>query len=183
MKIVIQITIILILFTNSLFAQFDWEYYEETNISGTVSGSVKHGHIFKTLSGNIYEITDYVYLYEYEYSPSVIVLKSGDIYKLIIDGFDETLLCRKLNSNGVDKEVESKKETPKAFEAFILNDFDGYEQGNIYVLSNGQIWEQTEPYIWIWIWVMPKVLIYETNGIYKMKFDQIDHSVTVKRIK
>ena len=169
MKRLIPILLLLFLpITNSVFAQLDWEFYEETYISGTVSGSIKHGHIFKTVSDNFYEVTNHVYLYEYEYSPNVIVLKSGDMFKLIIDGFDEILICRKLK---------------KTFEAFIMNDFDGYEWGNIYVLSNGQIWEQTEPYIWMWIWVMPKVLIYETNGIYKMKFDQIEHPVTVKRIK
>jgi hypothetical protein len=183
MKKIFIVVVILLLFINQSHAQIDWKLYEETNISSEINGSIKNGQIFKTLSGNIYEITDYVYLYEYEYSPRVIVLRSGDVYKLSIDGFEDDILCRKLNSNSSGKELNIKTQTPKAFESYITSDFEGYEIGNIYVLSNDQIWEQTEFYTWVWVWSMPKVLIYETNGMYKMKFDQIEHAVTIKRIK
>jgi hypothetical protein len=81
---------------NSLIAQ-DWELFEETSIRGRISGSIKKGHIFQTVSGNIYEVIDYVYLYEYEYNPEVIVLKNGPLYKLVIEGFDEPLLCKRFN--------------------------------------------------------------------------------------
>ena len=181
MRIIFNVIISLFLFVNPSFAQLDWKLYEETNISSEINGSIKKGHIFKTLSGNIYEITDYVYLYEYEYSPRVIVLRSGDIYKLNIDGFEDAIHCINLNSNSTGEELNIKTQTSKALEAYITSDFEGYEIGNIYVLSNDQIWEQTEFYTWVWVWSMPKVLIYETNGIYKMKFDQIEHSVTIKK--
>jgi hypothetical protein len=57
------------------------------------------GHIFKTRSGHIYEVADYVYLYEYEYNPDVVVLTDGSLYKLIIEGFDKPLVCKCLNCN------------------------------------------------------------------------------------
>ena len=34
-----------------------WEVYEETNLQGSISGTVKQGSIFKTMSGNVYEVT------------------------------------------------------------------------------------------------------------------------------
>jgi len=81
-------------------AAAQWTLYEETTIAGTISGSIKNGHIFKTRSGHIYEVADYVYLYEYEYSPDVTVLVDGTSYKLIIEGFDEPLICKCLNCDG-----------------------------------------------------------------------------------
>jgi hypothetical protein len=53
---------------NSLIAQ-DWKLLEETSIRSRISGSTNKGHNFQIVSGNIYEVIDYVYLYEYEYKP------------------------------------------------------------------------------------------------------------------
>ena len=78
-------------------AEAQWTLYEETSIVGSVRGSIRKGHIFKTRSGHIYEVMDYVYLYEYEYSPGVVVLSDGSLYKLVIEGFDEPLLSKCLN--------------------------------------------------------------------------------------
>ncbi len=34
-----------------------WELFEETNLQGSISGTVQQGRIFKTTSGNVYEVT------------------------------------------------------------------------------------------------------------------------------
>lgn len=41
-------------------AKADWTIFEHTSIDGTVSGSIRKGHVFKTRSGNLYEVTDHV---------------------------------------------------------------------------------------------------------------------------
>ena len=84
----------------------DWSIFEQTSIDGTVSGSIRKGHVFKTISGNLYEVTDHVYLYEYEYRPDVVVLRDGNIYQLIIDGFDEPLTCRRLTGSARPRGIE-----------------------------------------------------------------------------
>lgn len=271
-------------FTAPAVAQ--WSFYEETSIAGKVSGSVRKGNIFKTRSGHIYEIVDYVFLYEYEYNPDVVVISDGHLYKLIIEGFEEPLLCTCLNCNqaGTDSSVAtyqskvnatikavqaaltalgfdpgvadgtlspqtrsaikkfrvvtgltatdnldaailrsiaqalSKKYpenaaaltvalylmqasenwpppqpdqksrvpgpvAPNVVESYITSNFDGLDHGNIYKLSNGQIWEQTEYWIWVWVWLNPKVLIWNDDGTYRMKVEGIDHPVMVRRIK
>jgi len=150
--------------------------FEETTLAGKIAGAVKHGYMIKTTSGNVYEVADFVYLYEYLYSPGVIVLTDGTQFKLIIDGIDEALICNRLGTT-------STGETPEVVESFIENDFDGLEEGNIYKLGNGQIWEQTEPWIWTWTWVMPKVTIWNSGGTYKMKVEHIEHAVAVHRLK
>jgi hypothetical protein len=74
-----------------------WELFEETSLRGSVRGRVRKGRIFKTMSGNIYEVTGVTLQLVMELQPEVIVLRSGNVFKLIIEGFDEPLICRKLN--------------------------------------------------------------------------------------
>jgi hypothetical protein len=73
-----------------------WEVFEETNLQGSISGSIKKGHIFKTTSGSIYEVTGLTMQLVLELSPKVTVLRSGSIYKLVVEGFEEPLICEKL---------------------------------------------------------------------------------------
>ena len=73
-----------------------WEVFEETYLKGTISGTITKGHIFKTLSGSIYEVTGVTVQVVVAVQPSVMVLKNGNIYKLVIENFDEPLICTKL---------------------------------------------------------------------------------------
>lgn len=74
-----------------------WELFEETSLQGSISGTVQQGRIFKTLSGNVYEVTGLTLQLVLELQPDVLVLRKGSIYKLIVEGFDEPLICAKLN--------------------------------------------------------------------------------------
>jgi len=93
----IVLLIIFILVPLLLFGE--WKFYEETTIKGKISGKISHDYIFVTSSGNLYQVSDYIYLYEYLYYPNVIVLEDDPFYKLIIEGIDESLLCKKLEGN------------------------------------------------------------------------------------
>lgn len=171
-----------------------WEVFEETGLEGSISGMVQLGRIFKTLSGNIYEVTGLTLQLVLELQPEVTVLRNGDTYKLIVEGFDEPLVCKCLNcskstTHSSSGSLQSKKssasetEKPTIVESYIISDFNGLKHGNIYKLANGQIWEQTEYWIWVWIWINPSVLIWNDNEIYRMNIEGIDHPVTVRRIK
>jgi hypothetical protein len=74
-----------------------WELFEETNPQGSISGAVRQGRIFKTTSGNMYEVTGLTLQLVLEIQPEVMVLRNGKTYKLIVKGFDEPLICRKLH--------------------------------------------------------------------------------------
>ena len=78
-------------------ATSEWLIFEETSLMGSISGTVQQGRIFKTSSGNVYEVTGLTLQLVLELQPDVLVLRNGDTYKLIVEGFDEPLLCRKLN--------------------------------------------------------------------------------------
>lgn len=75
----------------------NWEIFEETNLQGSISGTVQQGRIFKTTSGNVYEVTGLTLMLVLELQPEVMVLRNGNTYKLVVEGFDEPLICRKLN--------------------------------------------------------------------------------------
>lgn len=70
-----------------------------------------------------------------------------------------------------------------AFQATIVSNFSGFNLGNMYELDNGQLWKQTEAWIWYWYWSMPQAVFYHENGSWKMKVENIEHPVTVARIK
>lgn len=74
-----------------------WILFEETSLQGSISGTVQQGRIFKTLSGNVYEVVGLTLQLVLELQPDVMVLKNGNMYKLIVEGFDEPLICQKLN--------------------------------------------------------------------------------------
>ena len=65
----------------------------------------------------------------------------------------------------------------------IISNYDGLEHGNLYQLQNGQIWKQTEYYIYIHVAVNPRVMIDQDGILVKMKVQGIDHAVTVQRLK
>lgn len=178
LKYIYPIFILLSLFSNTSFSQNSWEVFEETIIESKISGSLKKGFIFKTASRNIYEVIDYVYLYEYLYSPAVMVLKNGDIYKLYIDGIEETILCKKLN-----KGSKNMSEGNEVIESQIDGDFEGFEGETIIKLMNGQIWQQSEYYYHYYYHFMPKVMIYNTGTGYKIKVEGIDKAVGVVKLK
>jgi len=165
----------------------EWEIFEETNLEGSISGTVKRGRVFKATSGSIYEVTGLTLHLVLELQPKVTVLRNEDVYKLIVEGFDEPLICKCLNCSSAKRntapKIELTTQGDAVIESTIISDFNGLEYGNIYKLANGQIWEQTEAWIWIWVWVNPSVMIWNDGGVYKMKVDQIDHAVMVRRIK
>jgi len=154
-----------------------WQVFETTTIDGWVK-KVKRGTIFKTASGNIYEVVDVVILFEMELKPKVTVLTDGQFYKLLIKGVGEELLCKKLNLG-----YKGTISGDTVIEARITNDFDGLEYGNIYKLDNGQAWKQTGVYIYVYVSVMPKVIIWRDGSVHKMKVQGIDEAVTVQQLK
>ena len=137
----------------------------ESMIVSPVPFMGNNGEIFKLIDGSLWEVK-YEYEYLYEYYPSVVICPSQG--KLIIGG-------KSLN-------VELVASGEAVIESTIISDFNGLEYGNIYELANGQIWQQTEYYIWYWYWFYPGVLIWNDGGIYWMKVEGIDHPVMVKKI-
>lgn len=160
---------------NDIKAGENWSIYEESTINGNIQGRIRKGYIFETMSGNLYEVSELISMYEYEYHPIVVVLQQGAKYKLIIDGIDDPIECAKLNSG-------DGGEVGDVIKSSVDGEFEGFEGDTIIKLLNGQIWKQTEYYYEYMYSYMPSVLIYKSGAGYKMKVDGIEKSIGVEKI-
>jgi hypothetical protein len=83
---------------------------------------------------------------------------------------------------GVVQEAAVPK-TADAIESQIDGEFHGWDGETIFKLRNGQIWQQAEyDYTYEYAY-SPDVTIYKTAGGYKMKVEDVEDTIYVKRIK
>jgi hypothetical protein len=161
----------------------DWQLFEETALEGSVSGTVQPGRIFKTTSGSVYEVTGLTLQLVLQLQPAATVLRNGDVYKLIVKGFDEPLVCKLLISTTSAKSSPRPTPGPGVIESQIDDDFQGWDGETIFKLSNGQVWQQAA-YAYTYHYAYrPKVLIYLSGSAYRMKVEGVDSTVLVKRLK
>ncbi|WP_205411980.1 DUF3298 and DUF4163 domain-containing protein [Paenibacillus sp. O199] len=73
--------------------------------------------------------------------------------------------------------------TSDTIETKIDDDFEGYEEGNLYELANGQIWKQVDYKYSYRYSYRPDVIIYRDGSRYYMKVDGMTDKVQVERIK
>lgn len=72
---------------------------------------------------------------------------------------------------------------PTAIESTIAGDFEGWSGETIFKLDNGQIWEQAE-YSYTYSYAFrPEVTIFPTASGCKMKVEDEDEMILVRRIK
>jgi hypothetical protein len=70
-----------------------------------------------------------------------------------------------------------------AIETTISGEFNGWEGETIFKLSNGQIWQQAEySYTYSYAY-MPEVTIYSTSSGCRMKVEDEEETILVKRLK
>ena len=182
MKQIIIILAVLSLVTINAPGQTGWVVEEETNIKGTISGVIKDGHILQTISGNIYEVTGLSIQVVVEVSPDVVVLRKNDTYKLLVHGFDEPLICRRIKESSHSKTNHSANANT-VIESSINGDFNGWEGETIFKLRNGQIWQQSS-YAYLYHYAYsPTVMIYPANGGYKMHVEGVEETINVEKLK
>ena len=70
-----------------------------------------------------------------------------------------------------------------AIESTIAGDFNGWDGETVFKLANGQIWEQAEEDVMSSYSYMPDVTIYSTSSGCRMKVEDEDETILVKRIR
>lgn len=145
----------------------------ETTVRSPSPFMGNNGEIIKLDDGSVWEVK-YAYEYLYEYYPLVTICPAKG--QLLIKD-------KSINVQAVSSRSSTGDGGQGVLESTIVSKFEGLNTGNIYRLANGQVWEQVEPWIWVWIWVNPAVMIYSASGGYKMKVEEIEHPVFVRRIK
>lgn len=161
----------------------EWTLFEETSLQGSISGTIEKGQIFKTISGDIYEVTGLTLQLVLELQPKVTVLRNGDVYKLIVEGFEEPLICRLISSATTLSNPAKPATTPDVIETQMEGTFEGWDGETIFKLSNGQIWQQASCAYTYHYAYRPKVLIVLSGSAYRMKVDGVESTILVKRLK
>ena len=82
---------------NFIYCQYKWEFYESTYIIEVINDYIKEGRILQTKTNNYYQIKETTRQKVNTRNPNVTVLNKGSEYKLIIDDFDDPVICNKLN--------------------------------------------------------------------------------------
>ena len=167
------ITKLLSVFVLSLPANALAQSCYETTVQSPTPFMGNSGEIIKLADGSLWEVK-YAYEYLYEYSPSVIICPKSR--KLMVKN-------KSIDVEPISSGSSAGSHGQPIIESTIFSTFEGLNEGNIYKLANGQIWEQVEPWVWVWIWINPKVTIYAASGAYKMIVENIEHPVLVRRLK
>ena len=79
----------------------EWEFVENTNLQtangdNTISGTIREGFVFRTLSGEYYRAKPLTVQVVVAVMPNVEIYKNNNEYKLIIEDFDEPVFCDKV---------------------------------------------------------------------------------------
>lgn len=78
-----------------------WQFVEKTNLQtadgdNVISGTISGGYIFKSLSGNFYKASPLTVQVVVAVMPNTEIYTNGHEYKLIIEDFDEPVICTKI---------------------------------------------------------------------------------------
>ena len=167
MKKVLIILGLIFLFNNAN-AQNSWRFVEETYIKGSIIGTITQGFIFKTSSRDFYVVNERSRQRVRTRNPDVIIFRSGSDYKLIIEDFDEPLICKRVKN---------------VIETQIDGEFEGWEGETIFKMMNGQIWQQSS-YAYLYHYAYsPQVIIYKSSSGYVMKVDGVKETINVVKLK
>lgn len=160
--------IFLLISLTNLKAQSGWTFIEGTEIRGSISGTITQGYIFKTSSRDYFVINERTRQRVRTRNPNVKIFQNESDYKLIIDDFDEPVICKKAKN---------------VIETQISGEFKGWEGETIFKMMNGQIWQQSTYAYMYHYGYSPSVLIYEFKGSWIMKVEDVDETIAVNKIK
>ncbi len=80
-------------------------------------------------------------------------------------------------------EIPNRVSEPAVIESGIDGDFEGWDGDTVFKFENGQVWQQVSfDYEYHYAY-RPKVLVYKSGSVYKMRVDGMHHEITVKRLK
>jgi hypothetical protein len=139
----------------------------ESQIYGVFTGWHQDA-LFKLTDGQYWLQDEYKYCYHYHYRPMVVITRTAAGYEMEAEGMDDSVRVRRVNV------VESR----------INDEFTGWSGDTEFSLQNGQVWQQSSYAYWYHYAYRPEVIIYESDGGYKLRLSDDDsHSVSVRRIR
>jgi hypothetical protein len=164
----IFLSILFIISCINLHAQSSWKLIEESSLKGSISGNVSEGFLFKTDSKEFFIISEGTRQRVRTRNPNVKIYQSGALFKLVIDDFEEPVVCIK---------------TRNVIETQINGEFKGWDGETTFKLMNGQVWKQSS-YAYTYHYAYsPEVFIYQYKGEWILKVEDLEETSEVYTIK
>jgi hypothetical protein len=143
------------------------EIVVETCIDGEFTGW-SGDTAFELCNGQVWIQASYAYLYHYAYRPAVTIVSTNQGYRFFVEGVSDSILVARVTD---------------FIRTCIDGDFEGWEGETIFVLCNGQVWQQASyDYTYHYAY-RPDVLIYQTGSGYRMKVEGVQKSIRVIRLQ
>ena len=124
--------------------------------------------VFELCNGEVWAQVSYDYTYHYAYRPDVTIVETSSGWLMTVEGVRDTIMVE-----------------PVAFlRSCIDGNFEGWSGDTVFVLCNGQVWQQAEfGYRYRYAY-RPKVLIYESPfGGFRLKVDGVSDTIRVKQLR
>ena len=91
----------------NVHAQSNWTLIEESTLKGSINGNVSEGFLFKTDSREYFIINERTRQRVRTRNPEVKIYQSGSLFKLVIDDFEEPVICIK-TKNVIDTQINGE---------------------------------------------------------------------------
>jgi hypothetical protein len=124
--------------------------------------------LFELDNGQFWLQVDGTYHYHYAYRPQVTIFRTNSGWRMAVDGVGETVMVEPLDSVIVSR---------------IAGNFEGYKPSAVYVLANGQAWQQTSATNRSRSRSSPRAVIYRASGGWMLRVDGVDTAVKVQRLR
>lgn len=139
----------------------------ESSISGEFHGWDGET-VFQLTNGQIWQQAEYSYDYTYDYWPRVTIFLAAGGCRMRVEGVRETISVMQV----------------EAIQSRISGTFEGFKYERVYLLQNGQIWQQVSFDISIAIRLSPRVIIYQgITGGWRMQVEGVSRTIRVQRLR
>ncbi len=139
----------------------------QTCIDGTFEGW-SGDTVFELCNGQVWVQTSYAYTYRYAYRTAVTLVRTGAGWVMSVDGVRDSISVQQVSF----------------VRTCIESDFEGWSGDTVFVLCNGQIWQQADYQYWYHYAYRPGVLIYEApSGGHRLKLEGADETIRIVRLR
>jgi hypothetical protein len=143
------------------------EIVVETCIDGDFEGW-EGDTVFELCNGQVWQQASYDYTYHYAYRPDVTIVSTGEGYRMFVEGVSDSILVSQVTD---------------FIRTCIDGEFEGWKGNTVFVLCNGQVWQQASPGLLLHLALRPDVLIYRADSTYRMKVEGVQDTIKVIRLQ
>lgn len=138
-------------------------------------------------NGQVWEQSEYYYEYVYFYAPEVIIFESYGSMMMLVDGVSRAVRVRLVVPSTPSMERGSAAPpltVPSSglAESRVDGQFNGWSGSTVVKLQNGQIWQQSEPFLELSLSLAPTAIVYTSQGSNVMYVDGTAKAVGVRLI-